>query len=65
MGSLIYAMLCVRLYICFTIGTSHRYQLNLGLEYWITIKNILKYLKRMKDFVLVFQSVEVVLRRHI
>ena len=48
-GSLMYAMLCTRLDICFAIGMVSRYQSNLGPEHWIIVKCILKYLRRAKD----------------
>ena len=60
MGILMYAMLCSRPDICFEVGMVSRYQSNLGLEHWITVKHILKYLRRMRDYVLVLQSVEIV-----
>ena len=52
-GSLMYAMLCTRLDICFEVGVVSRYQSNLGLKHWTAVKHILKYLRRMKDYVLV------------
>ena len=60
MGILMYAMLCSRPDICFEVGMVSRYQSNLGLEHWITVKHILKYLRRMRDYVLVLQSVGIV-----
>ena len=62
MGILMYAMLCSRPDICFEVGMVSRYQSNLGLEHWITVKHILKYLRRMRDYVFVLQSVEIVWR---
>ena len=60
MGILMYAMLCSRPDICFEVGMVSRYQSNLGLEHWITVKHILKYLRRMRDYVFVLQSVGIV-----
>ena len=59
-GSLMYAMLCARPDICFEVGMVSRYQSNLGLEHWTVVKHILKYLRRIKDYVLVLRSVEIV-----
>ena len=52
-GSLMYAMLCTRLDICFTVGMVSKYQSNLGQEHWIAVKHIIKYLKRTRDYMLV------------
>ena len=59
-GSLMYAMLCTKLDICFEVGMVSRYQSNLGLEHWTVVKHILKYLRRIKDYVFVLSSVEIV-----
>ena len=59
-GSLMCAILCTRPDICFKVGKVSRYQFNLGLEHWTTVKHILKYLRRMRDYVFVLQSVEIV-----
>ena len=36
------------------MSVTNRYQANPGEEYWITIKNIFKYLRRTKNLLLVF-----------
>ena len=59
-GTLIYAMLCTRLDICLEVGMVNIYQSNPGSEHWTTIKHILKYLRRMRDYVFVLQGVEIV-----
>ena len=56
MGSLMYAMLCTRLDIYFALGMISRYQLDPGKENWIAIKHIFKYLRRTRDYMLVFQD---------
>ena len=53
-GSLMYAMLCTRPDICYAVGIVSRYQSNPGLEHWIAVKHILKYLRRMRDYMLVY-----------
>ena len=55
-GSLMYAMLCTRPDICFTVGMVSRYQSNPGQEHWTAVKHIIKYLKRTRDYMLVYQA---------
>ncbi|KAL6544029.1 hypothetical protein OROGR_010526 [Orobanche gracilis] len=55
-GSLMYAMLCTRPDICHALGMVARYQSNPGPGHWIAVKHILKYLKRTKEHMLVYQS---------
>ena len=57
-GSLMYAMLCTRPDICFAVGMVARYQSNPGQGHWTAVKNILKYLNRTKDYVLVYNAAE-------
>ena len=51
-GSLMYVMLCTRPNICYSIGIVNRYQFNPSREHWTTVKHILKYLRRMRDFIM-------------
>ena len=51
-GSLMYAMLCTRPDIYYSIGMVSRYQSNSGPKHWQAVKHILKYLRRMKDYML-------------
>ena len=55
-GSLMYAMLCTRPDIYFVVGMVSRYQSAPSEEHWIAVKHILKYLKRTRDYMLVYQS---------
>ena len=55
-GSLMYAMLCTRLDICYAIGMVSKYQSNPGSLHWVAVKHILKYLKRTRDYMLIYQS---------
>ncbi|KAA0041701.1 gag/pol protein [Cucumis melo var. makuwa] len=64
LGSLMYAMLCTRPDICFLVGMVRRYQSNLGCDHWTTVKNILKYLKRIKDYMLVYSTKDLILARY-
>jgi len=59
-GSFMYAMLCTRPDIYFVIGMVSRYQSNPGREHWTTVKHIIKYLKRTRDYMLVYHSDELV-----
>ena len=53
-GSLMYAMLCTMTNICYLVGIVSKYQSNLGPKHWEAIKHILKYLRRMRDYMLVY-----------
>ncbi|XP_075083452.1 secreted RxLR effector protein 161-like [Nicotiana tabacum] len=55
-GSLMYAMLCTRPDICFVVSMVSRFQSNPGREHWTAVKHIIKYLKRIRDYMLVYHS---------
>ena len=55
-GSLMYAMLCTIPDICYAVGIVSRYQSDPGEEHWIAVKHILKYLRRTRDYMLVYSS---------
>lgn len=55
-GSFMYAMLCMRPNICYTVGIVSRYQSNLGAKHWESVKHILKYLRRTKNYMLVYSG---------
>ncbi|KAH9727196.1 hypothetical protein KPL70_008566 [Citrus sinensis] len=59
-GSLMYAMLCTRPDICFTVGMVSRYLSNPGPEHWTAVKHIMKYLKRTKNYILVYSGDELI-----
>ena len=59
-GSLMYTMLYTRLDIYFTVGMVGRYQSNPGLKHWTTVKYILKYLRRTKDYMLMYSGDELI-----
>ena len=61
-GSLIYVMLCTRPNICFAIVVINRFQSNPGLDYWVAVKYILKYLKRTRNYMLVYFGADMILR---
>ena len=54
-GSL-YAILYARLTIYFVVGMVSKYQLNLRSLNLVGVKHILKYLRRMRDYMLVHKS---------
>ncbi|KAJ9540464.1 hypothetical protein OSB04_026970 [Centaurea solstitialis] len=57
-GSIMYAMLCTRPDVAYSVSVTSRYQQNLGEPHWVAVKNILKYLRRTKDMFLVFGGSE-------
>ena len=60
-GSLIYVMLCTRQDIYYAVSMVSRYQSNPELAHWTVVKHILKYLKRTKDYMLVYSSADLIL----
>jgi hypothetical protein len=48
-GSIIYAMLCTRLDVSYVVSVTIRYQSNYGEAHWTIMKNMFKYLRRIKD----------------
>ena len=54
MDSLMYVMLCTRPNIFFDVLIISKYQYNPNLEYWTVVKHILKYLRSITDYMLVF-----------
>ena len=55
-GSFMNAILCTRPDICYAVGIVSRYQSNPGMVHWIAVKHILKYLRRTRDYVLVYSG---------
>ncbi|KAL8099710.1 hypothetical protein AgCh_032098 [Apium graveolens] len=55
-GSLMHDILCTRPDIYFVVGMVSRYQSNPGQEHWCAVKTILKYLRRTKEYILVYKS---------
>ena len=48
--------LCTRPDICFAIGMVGRYQSNPGQEHWSAVKIILKYLRKAKKYMLIYNA---------
>ena len=63
-GSLMYATLYTRPNICFIVGKVGKYQSNLGQEHWAMVKQIIKYLKRTRDYMLVYLADSLVILRY-
>ncbi|CAA0810410.1 Unknown protein, partial [Striga hermonthica] len=55
-GSLMYAMACTRPDISYAVGMVARYQNNPGREHWAAVKHIFKYLRRTKEYMLVYRA---------
>ena len=53
-----YAMLCTRPVIYYAVGIVSRYQLNMGLKHWESVKHILKYLRRTRNYMLVYSGLD-------
>ncbi|KAJ9556807.1 hypothetical protein OSB04_011421 [Centaurea solstitialis] len=52
-GSIMYAMLCTRPDVAYSVSVTSRYQQNPGEPHWVAVKNILKYLRKTKEMFLV------------
>ena len=59
-GSLMYAMLCTRPDIFYAVGIVSRFQSNPGFDHWVVVKHILKYLRRTRNYMLVYSSQDLI-----
>ncbi|KAK8636820.1 hypothetical protein V6N13_064257 [Hibiscus sabdariffa] len=57
-GSIMYAMICTRPDLSYALSMTSRYQANPSKGHWVTVKIILKYLRRTKDVFLVYGGEE-------
>ena len=55
-GSLMYSMLCTKPDIYYDVRVVSRFQSNPSPDYWIVVKHILKYLRRTRDYMLVYSG---------
>ena len=55
-GSFIYVMLCTKPNICYSVGIVSRYQFNPSREHWTAMKHILKYIRRTREYILVYHG---------
>ena len=58
MGSLMYAQVCTCLDIAYVTVMLGRYLSNPGLDHWKAAKQVLQYLQRTKDYMLMYQKLE-------
>ena len=65
MGILIYAMPCTRPNIYYSVGIVSQYQSNPEPKHWEAIKHILKYLRRTRDYMLVYRCEDLIPIRYI
>jgi chaperone required for assembly of F1-ATPase len=54
-GSIMYAQVCTCPDLDFITGMLDRFQSNLGLDHWRTIKKVLRYMQGMKDYMLIYR----------
>ena len=54
LGSIMYAMLCTRPDISYSVSVTSRYQSNPGNDHWMAVKHVLKYLKGTKDKFMIY-----------
>ena len=54
-GSLMYAQVCTRPDIAFTVGMLGRYQSNPGKDHWKAAKKVMRYLQGTKDYKLMYR----------
>ena len=59
-GSLMYDMQCTRSDICYSVGMVSRYQSNPREKHWEVVKHILKYLRRTRDYMLVYHCEDLI-----
>lgn len=63
-GSIMYSMICTHPDVSYVLSLTSIYQANQGMEHWIIVKNILKYLRRIKErFLIDGRESELVVRR--
>lgn len=61
-GSLMYAIVCIRPDIAYVVGVVSRFLANTGKKYWKTIKWIFRYLKGTSKLCLCFENGKPILR---
>ncbi|XP_049372642.1 secreted RxLR effector protein 161-like [Solanum verrucosum] len=61
-GSLMYAMRCTRLDICYVVSLVSRYQSNPGRDHWKAVKRIFCYLKGTADHTLCYSGSDLFIR---
>ncbi|KAF3620293.1 hypothetical protein FXO38_32441 [Capsicum annuum] len=56
--SLMYAQVCTRPDIAFIVNALGRYQNNPGRSHWVATKKVMRYLKKTRDYILVYKNVD-------
>ncbi|XP_074358157.1 secreted RxLR effector protein 161-like [Apium graveolens] len=57
-GSLMYAQVCTRPDLAFIVGMLSRYLSKPGMDHWIAVKRVMRYLQGIKDYMLVYRRSE-------
>ncbi|XP_047266950.1 secreted RxLR effector protein 161-like [Capsicum annuum] len=57
-GSLIYAQVCTCLDIAFIVNALESYQTNPGRIHWVASKKVMRYLKKTRDYMLMYKRVD-------
>ena len=60
-----YAILCTRPNIHFVVGMASRYQSKPGHEHWSGVKTILKYMRKTKEYMLIYKALNLLPVGHI
>ncbi|KZV51821.1 hypothetical protein F511_11198 [Dorcoceras hygrometricum] len=55
-GSLMYAQVCTRPDIAYIVGVLGRYLSNPGMDHWKTAKRVMRYLKRIRNYMLTYRK---------
>ena len=61
-GSIMYAILCIRPDVAYALGIVSRFQTDPGEDHWKAVKNILKYLRRTRDIFLIYDGSDLKLK---
>ena len=54
-GSLMYAQVCSSSNIAYIVGMLGRYLINPGMDHWKTVKRVMWYLQKTKDYMLTYR----------
>ena len=54
-GNLMYAQVCTRPNIAFSVGVLGRYQSNPGIDHWRAAKKVMRYLHSKEDYMLMYR----------
>jgi Reverse transcriptase (RNA-dependent DNA polymerase) len=57
-GSIMYVKSCTCPDVCYALSMTSKYQKDPGEDHWTAVKNILKYLRRTKDLILIYGDEE-------